>query len=144
MSRVPRCQLEDGVYHVTARGTGGVPIFLEDVDRLDFVALLGSTARRFDWLCYAYCLMSTRYHLVVEAHRAHLSVGMRRLNGAHARRFNLRHDRRGHLFEGRFSAYVIEDESYLEAACRYVLENPVRAGLCHTVEAWPWSGFATT
>ena len=118
MSRVPRCQLEDGAYHVTARGTGGAPIFLEDVDRLDFVALLGSTARRFDWLCHAYCLMSTHYHLVLEAPRLHLSAGMGWLNGTHARRFNRRHDRRGHLFEGRFSAYAIQDESYLEAACR--------------------------
>jgi len=55
------------------------------------------------------------------------------------RRFNRSHDRRGHLFEGRFSAYAIQDESYLEAACRYVLENPVRAGRCDTVEAWQWS-----
>jgi putative transposase len=144
MSRVPRSQLDDGVFHVTARGAGGTPIFLHDTDRLDFLGLLQSTAHRFDWRCHAYCLMSTHYHLVLESARLPLSLGMHHLNGAHARRFNRRHDRHGHLFAGRFSAYVIQDESYLEAACRYVLENPVRAGLSPTVEAWPWSGFAAS
>jgi putative transposase len=142
MSRIPRSQLDDGIYHVTSRGTGGEPIFLEDLDRLDFVGLLQTIAGRFRWICHAYCLMSTHYHVVLEATRQDLSLGMRQLNGSHARRFNRRHERRGHLFESRFSAFVIQDESHLRAACRYVLENPVRAGLCSASEEWPWSGLA--
>lgn len=62
------------------------------------------------------------------------------LNGAYARRFNRRHARRGHLFAERFSAYLVESDRHFEAACRYVIENPVRAGLCPSVGDWLWSG----
>ena len=144
MARVPRSQLEDGVYHATARGTGGEAIFVDDLDRLDFLQLLSSTGSSFGWLCHAYCLMTTHYHLVLETTRSQLSLGMQQLNGQHARRFNRRHDRRGHLFEPRFSAYAIRDERYLEASCRYVLENPVRAGLCSSARDWRWSRLLRT
>jgi REP-associated tyrosine transposase len=140
MSRIPRCQLEDGTYHVTARGTGGLQIFLSDVDRYDFVDLLDSTIRRFHWSCSVYCLMGTHYHVVLQAARLDLSHGMRRLNGTYSKRFNRRHERRGHLFEGRFAAGVIRDDRHFEAACLYVLENPVRAGLCRAAKDWRWSG----
>ncbi len=83
--------------------------------------------------------MSTHYHLVLEASRELLSDGMRRLNGVYAMRFNRRHGRKGHLFEQRFSAYVLLDECHLEAAQRYVLENPVRAGLCARTQDWQWA-----
>jgi REP element-mobilizing transposase RayT len=142
MPRPPRGQLEDGIYHVTARGNGGLSIFLEDVDRLDFISLLHSAAVRFEWLLHVYCLMTTHYHLIVETTRTQLSGGMERLNGSYVRRFNHRHERRGHLFSGRFAAYLIRDDRHFEAACRYVLENPVRAGLCEAPGDWPWSAGA--
>ena len=63
---------------------------------------------------------------------------MHRLNTSYAQRFNRRHGRRGHLFESRFSAWVIRDDAHLEATCRYVLDNPARAGL-DTSEPWPWA-----
>ena len=69
---------------------------------------------------------------------------MRRLNGTYARRFNARHERRGHLFEGRFSAWVVRDEEHLEATLRYVLDNPRRAGLCEDGNDWPWLWAATS
>jgi REP element-mobilizing transposase RayT len=83
--------------------------------------------------------MGTHYHLVLEAERALLSRGMHRLNGLYAQSFNERHERRGHLFGDRFVSRVVEDERYLRAACRYVVGNPVRAGLCTQPEDWPWS-----
>jgi REP element-mobilizing transposase RayT len=86
--------------------------------------------------------MGTHYHLVLEASRAQLSDGMRRLNGDYARRFNRRHGRRGHLFEERFSSFVLRDERHLEAAVAYVLQNPVRAGLCAQARDWQWSAAA--
>lgn len=139
MPRRPRSELEDGTYHITARGAGGIPLFAEDVDRLDFLGLLERAVGRFSWTCSAYCLMSTHYHVVLEARRADLSRGMRWLNGTYAQRFNGRHQRRGHLFAARFSAWVVHDERHLEATLRYVLENPVRAGICRLPEDWPWS-----
>ena len=62
------------------------------------------------------------------------------LNSTYARAFNNRHSRFGHLFADRFSSYVIESEEHYEQATRYILENPVKAGLCADAAAWPWSG----
>jgi REP element-mobilizing transposase RayT len=84
--------------------------------------------------------MTTHYHLIVETDHASLSQGMRRLNGGYAQTFNERHDRRGHLFGDRYSVYAIDREDHFEKSCLYVLENPVRAGLCERPSDWPWSG----
>src|SRR3954471_15316383 len=139
MPRVPRYQLRHGVFHATARAVFGAQLFGDALDRLGFLQLLRSTAARFDWSCHAHCLMSTHYHLVLTASRERLSNGMRRLNGDYARRFNKRHARRGHLFDERFASFAIEDEQHLEAAIEYVLQNPVRAGLCGEARDWEWS-----
>ncbi len=139
MSRLPRSRLPaEGVYHVTARGAAGLPIFVADVDRLDFVDLLRSIANAKAWTCHTFCLMTTHYHLVIETQLESLSAGMHQLNWRYARAFNRRHDRRGHLFESRFSAWVVRDDAHFEATCRYVLDNPVRAGLGTPDEPWPW------
>ena len=84
--------------------------------------------------------MTTHYHLLLETTQGGLSQGMHFLNGAYARHFNARHNRRGHVFEGRFNAFLVEGDRYLERASRYILENPVRAGICDTAEEWPWNG----
>jgi len=117
-------------------------LFVDDADRLDFLRLLGSTVELLEWRCHAHCLMGTHYHLVLEASTVRLSEGMRRLNGDYARRFNRRHGRRGHLFEERFSSYVLHDEGHLEAAVEYILQNPVQAGLCRQARDWRWSAAA--
>ena len=86
-----------------------------------------------------YTVLSTHYHLVVEATCAGLSAGLHQPNGRYARRFNRRHGRFGHVFAERFQARLIETEDYLDDACMYVLQNPVAAGLCDAPEEWPWS-----
>ena len=143
LGRVPRrarSELPNGVYHVTNRGTDERPIYLDDIDRKTFLTLLGSVVVLHDWTCHAFCLMTTHYHLIVETDQPNLSRGMRRLNGGYAQSFNERHDRRGHVFGGRYSVYVIDRDDHLEASCLYVLENPVRAGLSEKPSEWPWSG----
>jgi putative transposase len=142
MPRLPRSHLADGFFHTTARAVFGAMLFEDDLDRLDFLQLLQSTALLHEWRCHAHCLMGTHYHLVLELSRERLSEGMRRLNGDYARRFNRRHGRRGHLFDERFSSYVLLDERHLEAAIEYVLQNPVRAGLCKDARDWRWSAAA--
>src|SRR5262245_10682402 len=139
MARVLRSSLPDGVFHVTSHGVGTASIFIADVDRVDFLHLVSIVADRFSWKVHAYCLMGTHYHLVVETSAAKLSEGMQRLNGRYAQLFNHRHRRRGHVFEGRFSSWVVRDEEHYQATCEYVHQNPVRAGICRTAAAWPWS-----
>jgi putative transposase len=140
VARLRRSDLPDGIYHVTARGVNRGPIFLDDEDRRVFLRLLGDTIDRFAWRCHVFCLMGTHYHLVVESIRELLSAGLHRLNGVYAQLFNKRHERSGHLFGDRFHAWLLDDEEHFRETCRYVLQNPVRAGLCHDARDWPWSG----
>jgi len=139
MPRRPRSSLDDGAFHVVSRGTARTAIVVDDVDRRAFVALLDLTVVRFEWELDAYCLMTNHFHLVVTATRDRLSRGMHRLAGRHAERFNRRYDRVGHLFQGRYEARRIGSDESLERVCRYVEDNPVRAGICATAEQWPWS-----
>lgn len=84
--------------------------------------------------------MPNHSHLVVETTRAELTSGMHRLNGRYAQRFNRRYDRVGHVFQNRFSSYVIQSEAHLHRAIAYVRSNPVAARLCANVDDWLWSG----
>jgi len=144
MPRRARNQLDAGRYfHVTARAVGGGALFRDDVDRGEFAGQLIHCSHRFLWVCHAYCLMTTHYHLILQTSRESLSQGMHRLNGLYAQRFNARHRRKGHVFEERFQAYVIDSEQHFAAAIQYVLNNPVRAGICGRAEEWPWSGSAS-
>jgi putative transposase len=141
MPRRPRSHLpEDGFFHVTSRGVARSEIFRDADDYRFFYALLVHVSRQFAWRCHVFCLMPNHVHLVLETSRAGLSRGMQRLSGRYAANFNSRHDRVGHLFQNRFDARAIERDAHFESACRYVLENAARAGLCRYDERWPWAG----
>jgi putative transposase len=140
MARIPRSCLPDGIYHVTERGTGGEPIVRDDHDRIFLVSLFATTGLAFSWTWHAYCVLTTHYHLLFETTRESLSKGMQRINGLYAQRFNERHDRFGHLFQGRFGARIVESEEHFDTALPYVLDNAQRAGLCDDGESWPWAG----
>jgi len=137
--RVARSTLPDGLFHVIARGVYDTRIYRDEADRRWFLKLLRRSEHTHGWTCHAFCLMTTRYHLVLETTRLELSRGLHQLNGRYARGFNGRYSRYGHLFAERYFARSIEDEQYLYEACSYVLLNPVRARLCDRVEEWPWS-----
>jgi REP element-mobilizing transposase RayT len=85
--------------------------------------------------------MTNHFHLVIQTPTESLAMGMQRLNGVYARRFNARHSLQGHLFERRYVARFIDDEEQLEATVRYVARNPVRAGLCQSPADWQWCNF---
>jgi REP element-mobilizing transposase RayT len=144
MSRQLRLQFPGAVYHVTARGNARQDIFADDADRTRFLDLLGREIEQHRWRCHAYCLMDNHYHLLIETPEANLSRGMGRLNMAYAQSFNRRHERAGHLFQGRFHAIVVEKDSHLLELCRYLVRNPVRAGTAATPEDWPWSSYRAT
>ena len=144
MSRQLRLQFPGAVYHITSRGNARQDIFADDADRVRFLDLLGREIEQHRWRCHAYCLMDNHYHLLVETPEANLSRGMGRLNMAYSQSFNRRHERVGHLFQGRFHAVVVEKDSHLLELCRYVVLNPVRAGAAAVPEAWPWSSYRAT
>lgn len=144
MARPLRICIAGGVYHVIARGNARQPIFLNDGDRSAFLETIARVVDRCGWQCHAYCLLDNHYHLVLETPRANLPIGMRQLNGLYAQGFNRRYDRSGHVFEARYRSILVEKESHLLAVCRYVVLNPVRAGICVDAALYRWSSYRTT
>src|SRR3990170_2861920 len=145
MARRPRKELPDGLAHVTCRTVRAFPLFRTERDALALLDLLQHvTLEIAHWDVLAYCLMPNHVHYVVDARTEQLSLGMHRLNGLYAQRFNRVHGYRGHLFQGRFHAKVIRDEAHLAGSIRYTVLNPVRAGLCARPENWRWSSYRAT
>src|SRR5919108_6608630 len=103
MARPLRIEFSGAIYHVTSRGNAREDICLDDTDRAMFLGVLAEVISRFEWRCYAYCLMGNHYHLLIETPEPNLSKGMRQLNGVYTQRFNRRHGRVGHVFQGRYN-----------------------------------------
>lgn len=141
MARPLRIELAGGLYHVTSRGDRREDIYRSDEDRVEWLTLLGQVCARFHWRCHAWCQMGNHFHLVLETPKANLSPGMRQLNGVYTQQFNRRHAQVGHLFQGRFKAILVERETYLLQLARYVVLNPLRAGMVARPEDWPWSSY---
>ena len=137
MARPLRIEFAGAVYHVTSRGNRREPIFEDDVDREALLDTLAETLGRFDACALAWCLMGNHYHFVLQTRQSNLSRLMRHLNGVYTQRFNRRHGKVGHLFQGRFKAILVQTDSYLSEVCRYVDLNPVRAGMVTR----PWSSY---
>lgn len=141
MARPLRIEFAGALYHVTSRGNGREDIYLDDSDRELFMVVLGEACGLFNWTVHAWCLMSNHYHLLVETPDSNLSRGMRYLNGVYTQRFNRTHSHVGHLFQGRFKAILVEKEAHMLELARYVVLNPVRAGMVESAEQWSWSSY---
>ena len=144
MSRPLRLEFPEALYHITSRGDRRESIFDDDDDRLAFLHILSEVVERFNWLCYAWCLMSNHYHLLIQTPDGNLSKGMRQLNGVFTQTSNRRHRRVGHLFQGRYKAILVDSDAYLLELSRYIVLNPVRARMVKTPEAWAWSSYRAT
>jgi REP element-mobilizing transposase RayT len=126
------------------RGNRCEKIFLDDVDRQDFLKTLAETCQKTGFEIHAYCLMPNHFHLVLETPEANLVAGMAWLLSAYTIRFNRRHQMTGHVFSGRYKALVVDGSGhgYLRTVCDYVHLNPVRAGMLQPEDglaAYPWS-----
>lgn len=141
MSRPIRIEFANALYHVTARGDRREDIFEDDQDRQMFLSTLEQVVIQFNWICHAWCLMDNHYHLLVQTPDGNLSKGMRQLNGVYTQASNRRHRRVGHLFQGRFKAILVDSDAYLLELTRYVVLNPVRAGMAKKPSDWPWSSY---
>lgn len=139
MARPLRLEIPGGFYHVMARGNERRTIFGDAEDYRRFIRAMGMACRRFGLLVHAYALMPNHYHLLVETPRGRLSRGMHHINGVYSQYFNDRHERVGHLFQGRFKALLVEAESYLLELSRYIHLNPVKARLSRWPWKYPWS-----
>lgn len=141
MPRPLRVVVPGTFYHVFTRGNRKGDIVADDADRVSFLRIVADVAARRYWCCISYCLMTNHYHLLLETPHNDLSAGMHDLNGRYAQAFNRRHSFSGHVFEQRFAAIAAESDWHLLELCRYVVLNPVRAGLCTHPAEWPWSSY---
>ncbi|HQO19077.1 MAG TPA: transposase [Acidobacteriota bacterium] len=144
MARPLRLEFVGALHHVTSRGNERGTVFLDDTDRDLFLEMLSSVVEKYKWTCHAYCLMDNHYHLLIETPFANLAVGMRQLNGVFTQKYNKKHERTGHLFEGRYKAILVEKESHLLQTARYIVLNPVRAYIVGDPADWKWSSFNAT
>ena len=139
MGRRPREEIEDGIFHVFARGNRRQTIYLDDADRRRYLAMLEGVVKQYEWRCLAYCLMENHVHLLLETPRANLGAGMQWLHGLYAQTFNERHGRSGHLFQGRYGCVRVTTDAQLWMLVRYFALNPVKAELCGCPGDWRWS-----
>lgn len=139
MARPLRIEFPGALYHVTARGDQRGAIYRDDTDRYIWLEVLGLVSARFHFVVHSYCQMTNHYHFLVETVEGNLSEGMRQLNGIFSQRFNQRHNLTGHVFQGRYHAVLVQKEAHLLELARYIVLNPVRAGMVGSLEAWHWS-----
>ena len=142
MARKPRAASSCDTYHVIQRGVGLFDIFEDDDDREAYLSQLRESARLYGCKIISWCLMSNHVHLVVQAPLASLSSMMHQLGSKYARRFNRRHGRIGHLFQGRFTSVPVESDAQLLQLVRYVHRNPVRHEVDALIGSYRWSSYA--
>jgi REP element-mobilizing transposase RayT len=136
-----RQELAGGIFHVTSRGNNRTQIFFDELDCLEYLRALATAVSQFGWLCHSYCLLPNHVHLLLETPTPNLALGMRIVNGRFAQRFNRRYGRTGHVFEGPYHAELVARDAHFLETCRYIVLNPVRAGLCSDPAEWPWSSY---
>jgi REP element-mobilizing transposase RayT len=119
-------------------------IFTDDADYRQFVHLLGDVVEEHDIACWNYCVMPNHYHATLQPADSNISAAIRCLNSRYAQWWNRRHERVGHVFQGRFKDQIVDRESYLLTLSRYVVMNPVRAKLVARPEDWSWSSYRAT
>ncbi len=139
-----RLEFPGAVWHVTNRGVEKRSIYADDCDRIHFLHLLEKVIDDYRWQLRAYVLMSNHYHLFFRTPITNLSRGMQDLDGHYASFFNARHQRVGHLFQGRFKGHLVDSEAYLLSLSRYIVLNPVRARMVETPGEWRWSSYRAT
>jgi REP element-mobilizing transposase RayT len=139
MARPQRLQFPGALYHVTARGNEQRSIFRDDADRREYLHRLAHYRERFRFQLLAYCLMTNHVHLAVRSGEVPLSRVMAGLQSSYAQWFNRRHARVGHLFQGRYKAFLVQEDRYLLALIRYVHLNPVAAGTVESASRYMWS-----
>lgn len=140
MPRTARAAAGGVCYHVLNRGNNRRQVFFKDADYAAFLKAVAHACVEVPVAVFAYCLMPNHFHLAVRPERdGDLGRWMHWLQNTHVRRYHKHHGSSGHLWQGRFKAFPIEEDDHLLTVLRYIERNPVRAGLRKRAELWPWS-----
>lgn len=141
MARPLRVEYPGAFYHVINRGNAGEDIFKSVRDREKFYEYLGIASERFSIKIHTFCLMTNHYHLLIETPQANLGQAIQWINVSYAVYFNRKRFRKGHLFQGRYKAILVEADEYLKHLSRYVHLNPLRARIVKELSSYPWSSY---
>ena len=128
MTRPLRIEYEGAFYHVLSRGNERKEVFRDDKDRTLFTEIPGEMSERFSVDIFAYVLMGNHYHLLIRTNRPNISKCLQWLGVTYTRRFNIRHRRSGHLFQGRFKSFLVENEKYLLVLYCYIHQRRIGYG----------------
>src|SRR5512139_1372267 len=140
MPRIPRGQLDAQVFHVLNRGNGRAKVFRKHADYAAFLRLLGEAKARIPVRVFSFCLLPNHFHAVLQPQEPqHLSRFMHWWLTSHVRRYHRHYRSSGHVWQGRFKSFPIQQDEHFLTVMRYVLLNPVRAALVAAAGAWPWS-----
>ncbi|MBT9131290.1 MAG: hypothetical protein DDT41_01595 [candidate division WS2 bacterium] len=140
MPRIIRGLADGYIYHVINRGNGRQEIFHKEQDYKVFIELIKEAKERYPMRLYAYCLMSNHYHIVLMPEKAeYLSKWMQWLMTSHVRRYHRHHGTSGHVWQGRYKSFIIQEDVHLLMVLRYVEGNPIRAELVNSAKEWLWS-----
>ena len=144
MSRPLRVQFPGAIYHVMARGNNKQDIFLREEDAELFLEIVAQAVTRYGIVIHAYCLMINHFHFLIETPQGNISELMKDISQSYTQLFNKRHQRVGHVFQGRYKSRLIEKDAHLLEVSRYIVNNPVRAGLVKATGDYSWSSYRQT
>jgi len=141
MPRKARDKSESGIYHIMLRGINKQSIFEDDEDREKFLQILTECKEICKFQLFAYCIMGNHIHLLIKVEKEPLEQIFKRIGARYVYWYNWKYRRCGHLFQDRYKSEPIEDDSYFLIVLRYILQNPVKVGLCQTLEEYKWSSY---
>jgi len=147
MPRIARALADNCFYHLINRGNGRQEVFHKDGDYRAFIDLMLQAREKFTVRIHAWCLMPNHFHLLVQPAQAEqLNKMLQWLMTSHVRRYHQHYKTSGHVWQGRYKSFIIQDDDHLLTVSRYIEANPVRAGLAAAADQWPWSShvFRTT
>jgi REP element-mobilizing transposase RayT len=141
MPRQARNKSESGIYHIMLRGINKQVIFEDDEDYLKFLETLQAYKEVSGYKLHAYCLMSNHLHLLLKVEKEALDVIIKRIAGSYVYWYNWKYKRKGHLFQDRFKSEPVESDEYFLTVLRYIHQNPVKAGLCRSIDEYKYSSY---
>jgi putative transposase len=134
----------NSIYHANSIGSDHGPIVFDDYDREALLRKVAQAAMRYGWEVFAWCIMTSHYHVVLRTTRDGFSRGFQMVNGSHSRQTNRRHEREAHLFQNRPHAEECESDENFVNAVIYVVRNPIAAGMCDHASQWRFSSYRAT
>ena len=141
LPRVARKKGESGIYHIIIRGINRKEIFKENQDFQRFIEIIEKYKSICGYLLYTYCLMDNHVHLLLKEGKEPIGNTMRRIGSSYVLWYNKKYDRVGYLFQGRYKSEPVEDDIYLLTVLRYILQNPVKAGVVDKIQDYRWTNY---